>query len=103
MNRTRGIACLLLAATLAGCGSARLFTGIDVPELAGVAEAPWPRLVDTPQAPPVGSYTAEVPDPATGIATVVELGEAAREAAVQAEALAPPVLSEADRRRLGVR
>lgn len=100
VTRARAIVSLALAAALAGCGSARLFSGIDAPESADVAEAPWPRLVDTPQAPPPGSYTEDVPDPAVGVATVVELGEAARQARARAEVLAPPVLSEAERRRL---
>lgn len=97
----RVIVGLALAAALAGCGSARLFSGVPAPESPDVAEAPWPRLVDTPQAPPPGSYTEDVPDPAMGAAAVAELGEAARAARARAEALTPPVLSEAERRRLG--
>lgn len=100
MTGARAIVSLALAATLAGCGSARLFSGIDAPESPDVAEAPWPRLVDTPEAPPPGTYTEDVPDPAVGVATVVELGEAARGAQARAAALSPPVLSEAERRRL---
>ena len=101
MNGTRALAALILAALLAGCGTARLFTGTEMPESPEVAKAPWPKLVDTPDAPPPGTYTEAVPDPAIGVATVVELSEAARRAEARAEELAPPVLSEADRRRLG--
>ncbi len=92
---------LALALPLAGCGSARLFTDHGMPESPEVAAAPWPRLVDTPEAPPAGTYTADVPDPARGVATLVELGEAARAGAERAEALSEPALTEADRRRLG--
>lgn len=99
MTGTRVIAALALATLLAGCGSARLFSGTAQPESPDVAEAPWPRLVDTPEAPPPGTYTAAVPDPAVGVATVVELSEAARAGARRAAAL-EPVLSEAERRRL---
>jgi hypothetical protein len=102
MNGIRFTIGLALAALAAGCGSARLFTGIALPESPEVAAAPWPRLVDTPEAPPPGSYTADVPDPAQGVAVTVELGEAAREAAGRARALEGPVLGEADRRRLGL-
>lgn len=91
---------LTVAAALAGCGTARLFSGLPAPESPDVAEAPWPRLVDTPAAPPPGTYTEAVPDPARGVATVVGLGEAARAATLRAEALEAPVLTEAERRRL---
>ncbi len=105
MHRTRATLAraalaLTLAAALAACGTARLFTGTEMPESPGVAEAPWPRLVDTPEAPPPGTWTEDVPDPAVGVATVVELTEVALSGAARAETLAPPVLTEADRRRL---
>ena len=102
MKATRTLAALALAAALAGCGSGRLLSGIDVPESPEVAKAPWPRLVDTPAAPPVGSYTEAAPDPAIGAAILTELTAAANAQAARAQALAGPVLSEADKRRLGV-
>jgi hypothetical protein len=95
----RGTAFLLLVA-LAGCGSARLFGAYPVAETPGAAEAPWPRLADTPAAPPKGTYSEAVPDPAVGIAAAAQLGIAARDAAARAEALGAPVLTEAERRRL---
>jgi hypothetical protein len=95
----RGTAFVLLA-SLAGCGSARLFGAYPVAETPGAAEAPWPRLVDTPAAPPKGTYSDAVPDPVTGVAVAAQLGIAARDAAARAEALAAPVLTEAERRRL---
>ena len=105
MRQTRVVVALTLAAALAvplaGCGTARLFTGTAMPESPGVAEADYPRLVETPEAPPPGTFTEDVPDPAVGVATVVELSEAARQAQARAEELAPPVLTEAERRRLG--
>ncbi len=100
MNSFLCSAAFLLLVSLAGCGSARLFSERPVPESPGVAEAPWPRLVDTPEAPAKGSYGAGVPDPATGAAATAELGLAARDAAERAEVLAEPVLTEAERRRL---
>ncbi|MEM6678417.1 MAG: hypothetical protein AAF675_11160 [Pseudomonadota bacterium] len=78
-----------------------LFGTYDVPEQPETAEAPYPRLVDVPTAPPPGSFTADAPDPSTGVALRVALGD---EAAAQNEAarrLDGPVLTEADRRALG--
>ncbi len=100
MNGFLCSAVFLLMVSLAGCGSAKLFSANPVPESPGVAEAPWPRLVDTPEAPAKGSYGAGVPDPAVGVATTGELGLAARDAAERAEVLAEPVLTEAERSRL---
>jgi hypothetical protein len=100
MNGFLCSAAILLLVSLAGCGSAKLFSAHPVPESPGIAEAPWPRLVDTPEAPAKGSYGAGVPDPAVGVAATVELGLAARDAAERAEALNQPVLTEAERRRL---
>ena len=93
-------AAILLLVSLAGCDSAKLFSAHPVPESPGIAEEPWPRLVDTPEAPAQGDYGAGVPDPVAGVAATVELGFAARDAAARAEMLAGPVLTEAERRRL---
>lgn len=114
----------MLALLLAGCGATELFGRYDVPEAPGTADAPWPRLADTPQPPPAGTYDAAVPDPARGIASAVALdlaaGEAerrrtatvgavvdaaalrarAKAAEARARTLSEPVLSETDRRRL---
>ena len=100
MNGFLCSAAFLLLVSLAGCDSAKLFSAHPVPESPGVAEAPWPRLVDTPEVPAKGSYGADVPDPAAGVAATVELGLAARDAAERAEVLNEPVLTEAERRRL---
>ena len=100
MNGFLCSATFLLLASLAGCGSAKLFNAHPVPEFPGVADAPWPLLADTPEAPAQGTYSAAVPDPAVGVAATVELGLAARDAAARAEALAEPVLTAAERRRL---
>ena len=93
-------AAFLLLVPLAGCSSAKLFSDQMIPESPAIAEAPWPQLVDTPEAPAKGSYGPGVPDPAAGAAVTLELGLVARDAAGRAEALAAPVLSEAERRRL---
>jgi hypothetical protein len=103
MSRINGFVCIatfLLLPPLAGCGSAGLFGTHELPESPGVADAPWPRLVDTPAAPAKGEYAAGVPDPTEGAAALSDLGLAARDAAARAEALAGPVLTEAERRRL---
>ena len=100
MNGFLCSAAILLLASLAGCGSAKLFSAHPVSESASAADAPWPLLVDTPEAPAKGTYGAGVPDPAAGVAATVQLGIAARDAAARAEALGEPVLTEAERRRL---
>jgi hypothetical protein len=92
---------LLLTAALAGCGSAELFRAHPLDEPSRAAELAWPRLVDTPQAPAPGEYTAAVPDPAQGTAVEVQLRLAARDAEARARAqAAEPVLTEDERRRL---
>ena len=93
-------AAFLLLAMLAGCGSAKVFGAFPVDDSAGASDAPWPRLVDTPTAPPEGTYNAAVPDPANGVAITAQLGIVASDAAVRAEVLNAPVLTEAERRRL---
>jgi hypothetical protein len=100
MNGFLCSAALLVLASLAGCGSAELFGAYPVAKSQSGAEAPWPRLVDTPTAPPKGEYSEAVPDPAAGVAATAQLGILARDATARAEALAEPVLSEAERRRL---
>ncbi|HET7408630.1 MAG TPA: hypothetical protein VFJ13_00385 [Paracoccaceae bacterium] len=82
---------------LAGCGTVGLFGEYDIPESPDVADAPWPKLVDVPEAPPVGVYTEDVPDPGVGIVTQADLGHAASEASARAAALESPVISEAAR------
>ena len=79
MNGFLCSAAFLLLVSLAGCGSAKLFSAHPVPESPGTAEAPWPRLVDTPEAPAKGTYGPGVPDPAAGVAATVELGLVARD------------------------
>ena len=91
---------LLLLVSLAGCGSAQLFDAFPVDDTSAAADAPWPRLVETPAAPSKGTYSNAVPDPVEGVAVTTQLGIAARDAAAQAEALGAPVLTEAERRRL---
>jgi hypothetical protein len=103
MSRINGFLCsaaILLLTPLAGCDSAGLFARHELAESPGVSDTPWPRLADTPATPPRGSYGAGIPDPAQGAAVTADLGATARDAAVRAEALAGPVLSEAERRPL---
>ncbi len=100
MNGFWRSAAFLLLASLTGCGGQKLFSTHSVPESPGVADAPWPRLVDTPAAPAKGTYGGGVPDPVAGVAATVELGLTAGDAAERAELLAEPVLTEAERHRL---
>jgi hypothetical protein len=107
MERFSGTVVRLLAGILlamqAGCGSAKLFGVHPEAESPDPAGFEWPRLVDTPAAPPKGQYSAAVPDPAQGTAVEVELHIAARAAQERAEATAMPVLTEDERRRLAGR
>ncbi|MEM0942312.1 MAG: hypothetical protein AAGI70_00050 [Pseudomonadota bacterium] len=91
-------AALLLA--LGGCGTVGLFGTYDLPESDDIDATPWPRLADVPDTPPQGSFSDEVPDPATGIALQTDLSAAANASQARAAALAAPVLTEAERRRL---
>ncbi|HUS54829.1 MAG TPA: hypothetical protein VMY41_12625 [Thermohalobaculum sp.] len=100
MNGFLCSAALLLLASLAGCGSAQLFDAFPVDDTSAAADAPWPRLVDTPAAPATGTYSDAVPDPMEGVVAITQLGIVARDAATRAEALGAPVLTEAERRRL---
>jgi hypothetical protein len=87
-------AAALLAAlpgALAGCGTMELFHTYDLPEDPKVAAAPWPRLIDTPAAPPVGVYTPAVPDPAAGVLAQSDLAAAGAAADARAAELAAPV------------
>jgi len=94
-------AAFLLLTGLSGCGSAGLFRDYPTAESPDVAAAPWPRLADTPAAPPKGEYGAGVPDPATGAAAIAVLSAEAQASAARAAALAEPVLSPEERARLG--
>ncbi|MEM6422715.1 MAG: hypothetical protein AAF698_09010 [Pseudomonadota bacterium] len=86
---------------LSGCGTVGLFGLYDVPESEGVADTPYPRLVDVPEAPPPGSFTEAVPDPAQGVAVTVDLTAAAQAQNAEAQRIDEPVLSEDERGRLG--
>jgi len=100
MRRVAAPALLALAGLLAGCGTSELFGTYDAPESPDVAEAPWPRLVDTPTPPPPGSYGPGVPDPAQGVAVVTDLSAVAADSAQRAGTLGEPVLAENELRRL---
>ncbi|MEL6479249.1 MAG: hypothetical protein AAFR17_18120 [Pseudomonadota bacterium] len=90
------------AVLLTGCGTVGLFGSYDLPESEDVATAPWPRLVDVPEAPAPGTYTDAIPDPAQGIATEADLRAAATDAGDRADRVAGPVLSAEQRRRMGL-
>ncbi len=88
------------ALLLSGCGTVELFGTYDLPESAEVSAADYPRLVDTPENLTPGTYSAAVPDPADGAAAQTDLSARAIAAESRAQALAEPVLSDAERRRL---
>ena len=94
------VAALAMVATLSACGTVEIFGKYDLPEGEDVADAPWPKLSDTPSAPPQGEYTAEVPDPAEGTRIHVNMAAAAVAAEAKAKALAGPVIPPADRARI---
>lgn len=73
---------------LSGCGTVDLFGQYDIPESTDVAAAPWPRLVDVPEAPPVGEYTDAVPNPVEGAMAQADLGAASTAASARAAELA---------------
>ncbi|MEM8792727.1 MAG: hypothetical protein AAGE80_13995 [Pseudomonadota bacterium] len=97
--RTGAVVALLIP--LCGCGTVGLFGEYDLPENPEIGQAEWPRLVDVPEAPPRGQYSADAPDPAVGTALLSDLGSVAADAKTRAEQFADPVLSDADRRQLG--
>jgi hypothetical protein len=80
----------------AGCGVGEIFTRIDVPESPGVADAPWPRLVD---APPLETLRAQAPDPAQGGRIVEDLSIEAAASGAEAERLSAPVFDAQTLRR----
>ena len=91
---------LVATLTLSGCGTVKLFGQYDLSEDPAVADTPWPRLVDTPTPPSVGSYSAAVPDPANGTRTQTDLSTAAVFAEGRAKELAAPVISDEEKERL---
>ena len=100
MRRLCCTAQFVAALALSGCGTVEIFGTYDLPESAAVAAAPYPRLIDTPSAPAPGSYTAAVPDPATGDRIQSDLSADAVVASVRAADLAGPVIPEEVRARM---
>ncbi|MEM8699554.1 MAG: hypothetical protein AAGF44_10310, partial [Pseudomonadota bacterium] len=94
MQRLSWVFTAVTAIALSGCGTAGLFSSYDLPEGEGVAEAPWPRLIDVPEATPPGTYSEDIPDPAIGIAAESSLRSAAADGARRAAQLTSPVLSD---------
>ncbi len=94
------VAALALAGVVSGCGTIEIFGKYDLPEGEGIANAPWPRLADTPTAPAQGEYTAEVPDPSVGERIQVDMAAAAVAAEAKAKNLQGPVIPPAERARI---
>ena len=99
---TAQIVAVAAAFALSGCGTVGLFGAYDLPPSPGVADAEWPRLIDTPEAPAVGEFTASVPDPATGERTQTDLAVASAFADERRVALAAPVISAEEKAALGI-
>jgi hypothetical protein len=100
MTRRQGTSHIVAGAAviaLSGCGTVGLFGKYEIAESADVAAAPWPRLVDVPEAPPVGEYTRDVPDPAEGVLVQADLTAAAASASARAAELSRPVISDTER------
>lgn len=93
----RVAAAAVLVAGLSGCESFRLFNDYRTAESPSVEAAPYPRLIDVPQAPPKGQFSAAVPDPATGGRIESALGVETALATERRERVAAPVLTEAER------
>lgn len=81
----------LAALMTAACGDPEIFDRVAPPESARVAEAPYPKLADTPASPPVGVYTTATPDPANGDAALIELAAEAATAASRKAKVEGPV------------
>lgn len=89
---------------LCACAGAEIgprLGGYDIPHGAEVNEADWPLLIDVPEAPSPGTFTEAAPDPRAGAAEAARLRAEARRLRARAEALSEPVLSPAERARLG--
>lgn len=81
----------VLALLTAACGDPEIFDRVAAPESAAVASAPYPKLADTPVAPPVGVYTEAAPDPANGDAALIELAAEAETGERRRKAVEGPV------------
>lgn len=89
------------SAAVSACGTGSdLLIGYDLPPETENVQGDWPRLVDAPQAPPPGSYSAATPDPAQGQAILGALSADAAAAAAVAETLSGPVIPPDEAERL---
>ncbi len=88
---------------LSGCGAGgAVFGGYDLPESPDVTDAEWPRLADAPEAVADGVYPPSAPNPVNGLVVVETLTAEAAASAARAERLRAPVVSAAEKRRMGV-
>lgn len=90
-SHMRICAFVILACGLSACGDPDIFARVNPPESEGVADAAYPRLADTPATPPLGTYTAAAPDPATGDAVFIELSAEAEIQETRRKKIAGPV------------
>ena len=89
MRHIVGTAILALMTT--ACGDPEIFDRVTAPESPGVAAAPYPKLAETPSAPPAGVYTAASPDPAQGDAILIDLATEAETSEIRRKAVEGPV------------
>lgn len=80
---------LIASGPLVACGDPGVFDRVET--RADASGADWPRLADTPPAPPLGVHTEDAPDPAAGETARIELGLAAETAETRRRAIAGPV------------
>lgn len=94
----RAVVALQCGVALAGCAIARAeFDALDLPDTPAPEGSEWPRLVDAPSI----AGDSGGPDPAEGQRIAQELTIAAAAGTVRAEQLREPVISPAQRARLG--
>ncbi|MEM7270176.1 MAG: hypothetical protein AAF401_13130 [Pseudomonadota bacterium] len=82
---------VILAMFTAGCGDPEIFDRVAAPESEGVESASYPKLADTPAAPPLGVATASAPDPANADAIQIELAAEAETAETRRKKVEGPV------------
>ena len=82
---------LLATGLLVACGDPDIFDRVSPERSEAAKSAEWPKLADTPPAPPLGVYTEAAPDPAVGEAVQIDLAVSAENAEARRAAVAGPV------------
>ena len=82
---------LLATGLLVACGDVDIFDRVAPPPSDAARSADWPKLAETPEAPPLGVYTAAAPDPAIGESVQIDLAVSAETAEARRIAVSGPV------------